>query len=445
MHPVIETRLTGSQATLAGVTRHINRQVGCGPFARVELRYSTQAGTQLVPADAAAKIKQLLREQGMAEVAVSVRAHDGPLDDATGEHLVRLYPAERRGPAEDDLAAADSQPSAVRAWLGRWLPGARRAAALATPQAQAEPRMPAAEAAAHLRAAVTAAAKGHAAQGRSGPWEEAEVLVRLAALDTTLRPLVEVNLAHSARSLAQQLASQGQRVAPGFAVRYTYRAPATGEGTSYASDSDLEVLLNRAARPAGPPTPPVQPMPQVRPQKFRQEPSFGVEPSAAQSAFEPTALPPQWPDAEITLLPQSALRPALVLRVLGTLDSDFDTPLELRFATLPARIDRTALARAGLGARHPELLAVASNRAALVVESGPDGCLQVLAAQRDVPGGAPLPMYFDAGTLRPLPTAAALPADGLRVVVNDPAGLVDATTGRHLPALVLMLYTRPGG
>jgi len=436
MKHVIETRLAGSQATQAGVVRFVNRNLSQGPFARVELLYSTQARGRIEPAQARSQIKQLLGEHGMADVAVSARAHGGLLDDASGEHLVRLYPDEPRGPAEAAFDAADAAPQGgIRGWLGRWLRFSQRDPRAPTVEAG----ITSAEATAHLRAAVAAAVRDKVSRGQHGPWAAAELVVSLPALDASLRPLVMGDLSRAAGSVGQQLAALRQPVADGFALRYSFRTPATGEGTSYSADSDIEVLLHRLPQGAGPTSSGSVQTPALAeaPAPFAPGAMGRIEPRLAAPAPQATLLPTRPEPA--TLLPRTPARKTLAVRVSGTLDGDFARPLELRFDQLPARIDRDAMARAGLGAMHGELLVTVSNHAALTVRAGVDGGVEVIAARREVPGGESLPMYFDRETLRPLGERTPLPADGLRVVVNDPAGLWDAAGGRRLPALVLDL------
>ncbi len=92
---VIETRLAGHQATMKHITRLINRHLGGMQLARVELSFSTQSAERLVPEAAKKSIAVLLREHGMGMALVSVRPHDGPIDDASGDHVVRLFPSHR--------------------------------------------------------------------------------------------------------------------------------------------------------------------------------------------------------------------------------------------------------------------------------------------------------------------------------------------------------------
>ena len=115
---MIEIRLSGPKATLSHICRAIDRQLTQGPLERVELRYSTQASKPLGHQQAKQAIADLLRENGMNGTAVSVRAHEAPLDVASGDHVVRLFPRKDRPSA--------TQPQSVRtgvaAWLERWFP-----------------------------------------------------------------------------------------------------------------------------------------------------------------------------------------------------------------------------------------------------------------------------------------------------------------------------------
>ena len=178
--PFTEVRLSGSQATLPGVMRHINRRLAGGPFSRVEVVFSTQAAGRVEPSLARNQIKQLLREHGMRNVAVSARAHAALLDDASGEHLIRLYPdmSQARDAGTHDIAQPASSPkqqAAGRAsWLPsralRWLPEGLRRRLRSQDSPAPQPAVSAAQAAAVLRQAVATAARDQAARAQHGPW-----------------------------------------------------------------------------------------------------------------------------------------------------------------------------------------------------------------------------------------------------------------------------------
>ena len=423
MSPFTEVRLSGSQATLPGVMRHINRRLAGGPFSRVEVVFSTQAAGRVEPSLARNQIKQLLREHGMRNVAVSARAHAALLDDASGEHLIRLYPdmSQARDAGTHDIAQPASSPkqqAAGRAsWLPsralRWLPEGLRRRLRSQDSPAPQPAVSAAQAAAVLRQAVATAARDQAARAQHGPWAHAEVRVSLQTLDESLRPLVMGDLARSQESIAQQLSSLQQPVTPWFTLHYVFRAPTMGEGTSYSSDHDIEVLLRSVPY----------------------EPELGV---GSAPPVTPTLLP-QDAASEATLLPDSARPMTLRARLTGTLEGAFEQALELPLSSLPARIDRETLARAGLSGVRPELLALVSNRAPLRIAAGRHGALELHAARRDGSDGPPVPLYFARSTLAPLPAVTALPPGGLDVVISDPAGTWDPKLRRRLPALVMEL------
>ncbi|MES2946265.1 MAG: hypothetical protein V4772_25625 [Pseudomonadota bacterium] len=344
---VIETRLVGRQANLSGITRFINRQLGGMVLARVELRYSTEAAEPLAPQLAKQAIGKLLRENGFGNAAISVHAHEGQIDNATGEHVLRLFPAEVQN-KKTEAESASKPASGLLAWLARIFPrwfGKTRAAhqpAKATTQPKA-PDISKAEAVAHLRKAVALAAAyvetetGTAIVAtRNTPQTvgEAQVIVRLPALNEVLQPLLLQNPAQSALSIAPMVSAQGLKISPGFCVTYAFKPRVTGDGTTYASESDIEVVLrlagskNSSHSASGQKT--------TAPDISKAGMSGGTAMPATGTG---TALPPR--------TSPKAVPPALTVQVLGTFQGGalqaFATPFELPFATLPARFDRNAL------------------------------------------------------------------------------------------------------
>jgi hypothetical protein len=299
---VIETRLTGRQATLDGITRFINQQLDSMTLARVELRYSTEAEHPLAAQQAKQSIANLLRESGMGAVAVSVRAHEGLLDNATGEHVLRLFPLK---------LAAKSAGAAAPVWLPKWSArllarfspdsaqtqrqaGAQDAGTTvagssqttsaqgekpANPQAKAGKRAPGlsnAEVVGHLRRALALAANyietasGTALVGMAQDEAErvigqAHVIVRQENLHQVLQSLIATDLVQAAQSIGGMLKTQGLTLAKGFAVSYAFESRKCGDGTAYASEADLQVVLRLAGAVATVPAVPA-PAPVGKPQ-----------------------------------------------------------------------------------------------------------------------------------------------------------------------------------
>ena len=420
---VIETRLAGHQATMKNITRLINRHSGVMQFARVELSFSTQSAERLVPEAAKKSIATLLREHGMGTALVSVRPHEGPIDDASGEHVVRLFPAEQRG----DQPAQRS--NGIFAWLARWFPrwfktapAAGSTHALVQPCPAKPSALSNAATVAHLRKAVELACAyvetdtGSAiVVGRNSAQVvgSAQVVVRLDYLHEALAPMVRDYAAQAAKSIGDMVRAQGLAVAPTFTVSYAYKPRQEVIGTSYASETDVDVVLRLNGATAGP-----------------------LEPTLDDADLG-TAMPVR------TLTPTQPAAAGIQMRVLGTWMGGklqpFAKPFELPVATLPARFDRAALAAAGFASVHPGLLVVASNSCPLLINRGEDGVVRLQVAARTAAHGGSLPMYYQAETLIPLAGEEALGSAALQVVVNDPSGVVDAASGKMLAALVVEL------
>ncbi|MES2298060.1 MAG: hypothetical protein V4582_13530 [Pseudomonadota bacterium] len=436
---IIETRLTGRHANLAGITHFINRHLGNGAFERVELRYSTQADSALAPLAAKQAIAALLRENGMVTAAVSVRAHEGPIDDATGEHLVRLYPALQ---ARADGHIEPDTGSGFAGWVARlFAPRAkRRTGALpadAPKTVAPAPRMSNGQAVAHLRAALklaaayvetdtgTAIVAHDSAQQHIG---EARVTVRLASLHEVLRPLVADDAVRAAQSIQAMLKEHGLSTAPNFSVRYVHLARVTGDGTGYAAEADVEVTLRLAAQGGA----------RVEPRLVepRGEPCAPARPSNVWHTHAPQA---PFAATDQTMLPKGGGADGITVRVLGTMWAEFAQPFELRLPTLPARFDRNALEQAGFGKLHPSLLQVASNRAPLLISRGENGELQLQGGMRALADGAVLPMYSHRSNLAGVNKTVLVPGMDARLVVNAPGGVCDPASGKMVPALVIEL------
>ncbi len=250
MNP-LETRLAGNPAALKGITDFIRSHRGCTPLKRVELRYSTQSATPLDVTLAKKMIGDLLRKHGMNQTEVSVRPHEGALDHATGEHLLRLFAVERE---EQQL-----QRNGLWSWLARlfsqWfepLPAARTQADV-PPAPVITPRLSGAQAVDYLRRAVNQAAihLGDETRVTMGTTiAMARVVVRLKDVHDVLGPMVLGNLDLAAVSIGVMVRAQKLPLAPAFKVSYDYKPRYETEGTIYAHEADVEVvlLLNAAQR-----------------------------------------------------------------------------------------------------------------------------------------------------------------------------------------------------
>jgi hypothetical protein len=430
---VIETRLSGRQATLEAVIRQLDRSMGQQTLARVELRYSSEAQVRLVPDKAKDAIRNLLLENGQKQVAVSVRSHDGPMDDATGDHVLRLYPVSQAEPARARPVAG--RRTGFRGWLARWFPAFFPVGGVAADTPRQEPTVQATmgrkQVVDELRRAVVQGCAYHRAGGARGglapdpaaPVQAAQLIVRLPEMHAVLAAMLQAEQRSGHSFMRQALAAEGLAVSERLTVAYEFRERAAGDGTSYASDADVELLIlpattatastvsaSRAAGPAG-----------------------GTLLPGAPSLVSAPAV-----GGTGTLMP-AAPGTLVRVRVLGTRDAPFGQPLVLRFNTLPARLDRAALEDAGLGKDHAELLQVASNSAPLLLQSVHGGRLTVHAPQRSGADGAPLAMYYRHPSLVPLVGEVDLGPGVQTLLVNAPAGVLDTQSGRTLPALLVEL------
>ena len=461
MNP-IEMRLTGRQTTQAGITRAVNQLLDQGPIARLELRLSTQTTPRVPEEQVRKQLAELLRNHGHALAAVSVRVHPGAMDDASGEHLLRIIPGNHR-------VTPQAQPTGWRRWLPAWLaPGQQprppTPAALATPRVepglQTAPQPPARPdpkavtlAVAKLREAVTKAcslvesADGLEIVGlpdANQPLGRARITVYLPSLHQVLQPLVQQDSA----AIAQMLRQGGMALASGFHIDYDHQPTRHGEGTCYANESDVLVRLFladgaqggghddtthgsglRNANSTGTGTAPV--LHTLRPDTPALPATSG---NRAGSGVGLTAMP------DDDTLPE----PALTVRVVGTLAQPFARPFELVFDTLPALLDRHALQQAGFGRDHADLLPVASNSCPLRFCQGPDGQVLLQPATWADAHGHQRAMYFDHATRAGLLTELTLQPDGQLLVVNAPAGVRDPASGRLLPALVVQVLPGAG-
>ena len=428
---MIEQRFSGRDANLTKIKRAIDRQLARGKLRRVEVRYSPEATQTMHEDQAKAAIVDLLLEHGMQGAEVSVRQHEGALDIASGEHVLRLYPRVVAGPnagagagAGAGAAAAAGDLAGFRGWLARWFP-----AWFAVPLGQAQgapapvpapaPQVSKPQAVALLRQAVAKSVLFRQSESGSllvgqttdrGPVSAAQVLVRDAALHAVLLPLLPSGAASTADAVAAMLGQNGLKVGPGFRVSYDYRAPGQASKTTYAGQADLEVKLMFHTPAAVRPDPVVDEYDNMTAIPLRQ-----VIPSRARVALE--------------------------VLVLGTWQNGatqaFANPVALQYSSFPARFDRHALMNSRLAQEHPALLAVASNsRPLLIDQDGPD------ALVLHTPGGAD--MYRRLPSLQALHEAEPLNPHNAMLLVNDPGGVHRPDQQQTLPALVIQLRAKLG-
>ena len=484
MDDAIELHLAGNDASLKQVLYHLNRHSGKQGLRRVELRFSTQSLSPLAPQEAKLAIANQLREHGRAGCEVSVRPHQGPIEDGSGDHLLRMLPLQVKAINSGAGAGAGAYPQQPGSWwsrlLWRCLPARWRGqrgsldvqsgqggqggrAAPVAPVVPVKPRISNAVVVQALRKAVTDAARyletgtGTAIDGghdKTTVVTEALVVVRLPELHEVLKGWIADDAEQASRSIAPMVRALGLRLAEDFKVSYAFQPRQPGIGTALAGESDLEVKLRCGTASHDAPVADKLAGRQGSGQSAgqsagqgaggsRREPSMdgdqgpldAVGPAAAADPGPPGLDPTgTWmPRAgSLPASPQPA-QPVLTLRVLGTLEGDFAQAFELQFHRLPARFDREALASAGFAAAHPELLSVASNSCPLQMDLDAQGQLSVM------PHAGGRAMYFDPSSHRALAGPVALPAQGLRLIVNAPQGVQDPAGQRHLPALLIEL------
>lgn len=395
MH-TLEQRFEGRQATARAIQAYVNRHLDTTRrLRRVEVRLSTAVAQPTEPDELRRLLAGLLSEHGQGRVELSLRRFERALDNAAGEHLVRLL-------FED---AAPAEPPRLRWWQRLFR---RRVPTAAVPEApRAAAGIPPKRAAEMLREAVALALRYDTTlQGR--PVAHIAITAHLPEIDATLRTMMPPQDPEAGAAVAALLQRQGAACHPELRVDYRFEPRASQEGTQAVLDADLRVRLSPALTTAG-----------------------------------ATAMP-HWRNAPATALPDAeqllALRgrsAGLRVRVLGTLASDFPTPFELPLPGWPARLDRAALEAAGFGREHGALLGVASQSSPLLVErQGPAGLLLRPARRQD---GSDAPMYYAADDLQPLPPELAVDRLPMQLVLNCPAGVRDAVRGTALPALRIEL------
>lgn len=248
MHNLIEGHLSGADASVSGLLQLLDRHARRGTFVRVELQLCPGLAMNSSIAAIRLAVERWLRGHNMLPAAVSIRVRAAAVSARTGQHRVRLYLTDRRGPAEDDLCSLDdSAPSWWRRMMSSHWP-ARRAGSLAS----ASPR-PGGLAALSLRearqllgAAVIRAALRESAAGRSGPWSGVRVVARAMDLAMALQP-VKAEL--DAEALARDLRRRGHDVTSPFLFELRLGTFDADEGTAMPHEHDLEVVLSATNRP----------------------------------------------------------------------------------------------------------------------------------------------------------------------------------------------------
>lgn len=424
-----DIRIAARHATPKGLVQLIDRKANGRRLQRIELRYSTCSTDGFSSSLSTQAISNLMREQGQRGVQISIRPLESPIEDALGEHRLRLlFQGETNDHANRDGAPNhDGWRHWLQRWgLARWVARRPQPSPATAPAAQAvhsgRTKVPAkdttharqsapvasdAEAAALLQRAVLHARPLDETLNRNGSLGEAIVVVRVKGLDDPLRRMV----AHpsTATWLSQRLKELGWLVDAPLAVRYTYEPMKPDQGTVLAGQGDVEVQL-RTSR------------------------------SGLDAADEATALPAWAGDCTALPVAEAAPAPLLRVRVLGDTRRRYVQALESTVA-LPARLDRALFERAGLGAVSPEALRVLSQSCPLMVQCTGQRELLLEPAKRQVGGPEPTgsDMYFHAQGGAPVKAQEVVSDGRVLIQVNGPHALKDPVTGKTIHPLLVEL------
>ncbi|MBL8331037.1 MAG: hypothetical protein JNJ71_19525 [Rubrivivax sp.] len=456
MSTTAEFRLSPRQSSLSGITKVIDRQSRGRPLRRIELRYSTQAEQPLSPSLTTQAIGALLREQGQAGVQISVRPVESAIDDALGEHQLRLHFAEPPAPREPQ----GPTPGGWRGWMARLglpLPlrkasrqqptgaaqanggphagptAAQLAASEAAPRAQ--PALSQRQAADLLLRALNQAAKaeltlrGDRPPRASGCVQAVVVTVRQPRLHEALHALMSGPAAGTSAWLRRQLLQRGLSVAETLGMRYRFEPIREDQGTVLAGQDDIDAQLLFEALPAAGPAAAeatvASTVDRAAETVVVTAAVMPAEPSAARANF--TALPAIAEGHTALPAPRVPRAPRLRVTVLGTTAQAYATPFVFDLP-LPARLDRASFERAGLATQDARALRVLSQSCPLLVSpAAADPGLLLEAATRGS-GTAAQPMYFaedgrgivgKQGTGRPM----------TRLHINGPEALIDPQGG----------------
>jgi hypothetical protein len=389
----LEHRFEGRQATARAIQAHVNRHLDATRrLRRIEVRLSSAVPVPTEPEDLRRLLAGLLSEQGQGRVELSLRRFERPLDNAGGEHLVRMI--------FEDAPATPAAPTRLR-WWQRLFGSQPARPVMEAPREVAG--IPARRAAEMLREALAAALRYDTAGLQGRPVAHVGISAHLPEIDATLRQMMPPLDPQAVQSVAAMLRRLDVSCQPDLRLDYRFEPRLNAEGTLAVLDADLRVRLSPA--------------------------DAGATAMPIVAGLQSTALP----DAEQLAALRAPAR-GLRVRVLGTLAADFATPFEMKLPGWPARLDRAALEAAGFGREHGALLGVASQSCPLLVDRhGAHGLLLRPARRADAP------MYYAANDLQPLPAELVVTELTMQLVLNCPAGVRDALTGTALPALRIEL------
>lgn len=411
--PPITYQIADTQP-LKAITAKLNKHLRNQRLNRVELRHTTTS--RFDPGAVRAAISGLLRQQGLGQVQVSVRAIENPLDNAAGQHLLSLFEAPK-------------PPGLLERMLDK-LKGRFASSGKATaipwqepPLREEKTALSAQKAIAALKNASHLACTAYRKQHGNTPPAAVSVVVRDAGLHAALAPLIKPKAQSAADWFAREL-QPGTPAAPGhWQVAYHYEAPPADDasGTALMGGSDIEISLSV-----------------TQSETSRQDADL---PSTATPSFAATSLPDG--DSADTAIPKfDQPAPRWQLRVLGTFShqTGLRAYLQPLLVDLPSQINRSTLKAAGLNRLDANALAVCSEKHPLLCQQSCQS-LSITVPQRSAPDGQAQPRYYtypEGVPLGPIQLRPALAATRpLRVLVNSPSGAVHPRTGQALPALVL--------
>ena len=446
----IEFRLASKTAAVTELVKAVNRHIKSKPLLRVEVRFSSQAAQGFDADRARQELRGLLSEHGHVGTAVSVRPIELPIQDAFGEHIVRLYP---KPPAPRQ----DGWPQRLgERWSGWWTARGSKApansrtdeptlgapAATPAPAAASAPAISATIAAHELRKALLLALKLRGKQaGAAAAIHAVSITVRNAELHRALAPLVGSQQDHTARWVREELQKQRAAFDPALATAYRYQAPGSGQFTELADGNDLEIVFDASVE-ATEPTAAI-----IDDGASHDGPlvDVSVKPEAS-DATGPSPMPPQTSSgrtmhSEPTLMAtdETALAAGALVRikVLGTTDGPFDQPFEFDASPLPVRLDRAMFEASGFGLQHRDALRVVSQSCPLLIDQDAAGRLCLSSPGRPLDNGHVRAMYHDSDTGVGIMGSVCHDGDEAGVMVNGPRPVLDPTTGRRLAPLLL--------
>ncbi|WP_207224784.1 hypothetical protein [Sphaerotilus mobilis] len=414
----------GRRTSTRTLIRDISHQLAQHTPRRIELHYADRSDTRIDPPAVQRAIVEMVREHGWRDVELAIRPHRLPLDQATGDHLLRLHWLEEDGtfaPMTSHHRPEGAPTNAAAWWRTLWSRRPSRERLNLATDADATAPAPASsgEAVRLLRAAVQRAALDLTPESslpNSRPVVRHLVAkVRDAALAQALRPYFTGESLATSQAMSRWLVQDGCHVPDPLTVELDSRAIANHGGTFLVDAADLIVTLKPSREPLATGLTATS-VPRSEPSK---RPALDLS----------TALPAGRGDAT----------PDVQLTWVGTLDGRFEHPVPLPSRILPMRIDRELLSATMPALHKPALLAVASQKQPLQVLRNAQGRI-VLKSPRSESGRVPL--YRLHPGFEPLPEELLLMDAPVMVVVNDPSGVLHPITGERLPAL--LIEVRPG-